>query len=267
MIETAISGLYVDAVAEGMHRQIWREPQLALIQKQLQQINLPPLLAESLRVERSGLLRIIESEQTIFVADYVVRNSSKKLLGLISHKSWLPRGWLEQNCVVVANLEQTLIESLDVTNHLVLRAKTRLFSDELNRISLGFRPQTFFAALLLPDFTRAVQSLAFQQVRVDEAQVACALEHYRLTTGGFPETLEALCPRYLEKVPHDIIGGQDLKYRREGNTHFVLYSVGWNGTDEQGTARLSENGMSDISGQDWVWQSPKADGRKQLTAN
>ena len=42
---------------------------------------------------------------------------------------------------------------------------------------------------------------------VNEAQIACALERYRLAHGEYPETLDALVPQFIEKVPHDIIGG------------------------------------------------------------
>ena len=266
MIETAISGLHVEVVAEGLRRGAWCEPQLVVIQEQLRQINLLPLLAESLRSGRAGLLRTLESAEPEILADYVNQGKSMRQLRLMSHRSWLPRGWLQQNYVVIAHLQQTLIESVDVTNHLVVPAKTRLFSYELGRIPKGFRPHTFVATHVVAGSTRAVQCVAFQQVCADETQVACALERHRLVDGELPETLEALCPRFLDKVPHDIISGQPLKYRREGNTGFVIYSVGWNETDEGGIAPLTENGMSDMSASDWVWQSVNADGQELLTA-
>jgi len=64
--------------------------------------------------------------------------------------------------------------------------------------------------------------------------VACALERYRLANGEYPETLDALQPRFIETLPHDVIGGQPLKYHPTDNGQFALYSVGWNGTDDGG---------------------------------
>jgi hypothetical protein len=267
MIVTAVSGMYVDVVAEGLHRQTWQEPQLAVIQNQLQQMNLAPLVAESLRAERAGLLHIVQSAQTEVLADYITRDLPKRLLGLTSRTSCLPRGWFEQNYVVMANMQQTLIESLDVTNRLVFPVKASRFSDELSKMSRGFRPHTFVAAVLIPDFSKAIKSLAFQQVRVDEAQVACALERHRVATGEFPETLAALAPQFLGNIPHDIIGGQPLKYRRAGSSGFVLYSVGWNETDEHGIAQVNLDGSVDTLNGDWVWQPFEGRKGRLLTAN
>ena len=46
------------------------------------------------------------------------------------------------------------------------------------------------------------------------------------------ERLQELVPAFLDKLPHDVINGEPLKYRREANDRFTLWSVGWNGTDE-----------------------------------
>ena len=73
------------------------------------------------------------------------------------------------------------------------------------------------------------------QASIDLARVACALERYRLAHGEYPETLDALTPQFIEKLPHDIINGQPLHYRRTDDGKFVLYSVGWNEKDDGGT--------------------------------
>ena len=44
--------------------------------------------------------------------------------------------------------------------------------------------------------------------------LACALERYRLANGQFPETLDALVPKFVAKLPTDVITGTPLKYRR-----------------------------------------------------
>jgi hypothetical protein len=89
--------------------------------------------------------------------------------------------------------------------------------------------------------------MARNQTLANEAFVACGLERYRLAHGQYPETLEALVPQFAEKLPHDIIGGQPLKYRRTADSQFVLYSVGWNETDDGGVPGKT------IPEGDWVW--------------
>jgi hypothetical protein len=89
------------------------------------------------------------------------------------------------------------------------------------------------------------------------ARVACALERYRIAHGEYPESLDTLLPRLIETVPHDVISWQPLKYHRTDNGEFALYSVGWNGTDDEGAVLLkkSPKGYIDYDKGDWVWAS------------
>jgi hypothetical protein len=88
------------------------------------------------------------------------------------------------------------------------------------------------------------------------AQVACALELYRLTRGGYPETLDSLVPQFIENLPHDVINGQPLHYQRTQDGQFILYSVGWNEKDDGGKVALRKSGSVDPEKGDWVWRYP-----------
>ena len=100
-----------------------------------------------------------------------------------------------------------------------------------------------------------MKKFALIQEQVDLARVACALERYRLAHGEYPETLDALSPQFIEKLPHDIINGQPLHYRRTDNGKFVLYSVGWNEKDDGGVVVIRKGGSSvDPEQGDWVWK-------------
>ena len=71
------------------------------------------------------------------------------------------------------------------------------------------------------------------------------------------ETLAALEPQFIAKLPHDVMNGQPLKYRRMADGSFILYSVGWNETDDGGEVALSEKGKVPLMDQgDWVWRYP-----------
>ena len=84
------------------------------------------------------------------------------------------------------------------------------------------------------------------------------LERYRLAHGKYPASLDALAPHFMAKIPHDIINGEPLHYRRRDDGQFVLYSVGWNETDDGGVVGLYKGSLSriDISQGDWVWRYP-----------
>ena len=107
-----------------------------------------------------------------------------------------------------------------------------------------------------PPWAGAPRKFARAQCSADLARVACAPERYRLANGQFPDTLEALAPKFIEKLPYDVINGQPLKYRRTDDGQFVLYSVGLNETDDGGKVDLTKSGNADINKGDWVWRYP-----------
>jgi hypothetical protein len=122
-------------------------------------------------------------------------------------------------------------------------------------------PYNIAERMFLSGLGAAIKKFAYGQESVDLARVACALERYRLKHGGYPESLDALAPQFIAKLPHDIITGRPLKYRRTDDGQFVLYSVGWNETDDGGVVvvfdgSFGKSGNVDINKGDWVWRYP-----------
>ena len=102
-----------------------------------------------------------------------------------------------------------------------------------------------------------MRKAAFGHTGVNMAVIACALERYRLAHGQLPQSLDALVPEYIAKLPHDVINGQPLKYRETPGNRYILYSVGWNAVDDGGVVGVKKNG-EDVAPEegDWVWQLP-----------
>jgi hypothetical protein len=110
--------------------------------------------------------------------------------------------------------------------------------------------------MLFPAMSKAAEKFAMIQSSIDLARVACALERYRLAHGEYPETLDILAPQFIAKLPHDIINGQPLHYRRTADGQFVLYSVAWDEKDDGGITVLTKSGSVDREKGDWVWRYP-----------
>jgi hypothetical protein len=259
MIDVAISGLYASTVADGLQRHAWQEPQLAALQEQLKNVNVVPLVLEAIRTEPAAVCRAVE------IAPF------PKLFSLGSRKiNWsllpIPRGWVYQNMVHLAVLEQKPLSGFDLANNTV---SPRLFDEasrDINRFIARKSPSfRGLAAIAIPDYVKATLTLARNQTMVNEAQIACALERYHLAHGEYPESLDALVPQFTEKLPHDIISGppspgsgaasQPLHYRRTADGNFLLYSIGWNETDDGGEVALSKDGSEDREKGDWVWNN------------
>jgi hypothetical protein len=113
----------------------------------------------------------------------------------------------------------------------------------------------FFCGILMPALSKAVWRMGLGQTAAEEASVICALQRYRLAHGQFPDSLDVLAPAFIQKVPHDIISGQPLKYHGTEDGKYVLYSVGWNEKDDGGTVEVNKSGEGlDLQAGDWVWR-------------
>ena len=254
MIDVAVEGLYVNMVADGLQRNGWQGPQLIALQEQLKGINPAPFVFEAYRESPA---RICRSAELLPLYQFMNIGGTPKWPDKIC--SWLwPSGWTYQNMVNVAVLEQKPLEGFDLANDTVAPRKFEEANREINSFLGHQSPYKLVAAITIPNFTKAEQATAHNQTLVNEAQIVCALERYRLAHGEFPGTLDALVPQFIEKLPHDLIGGQPLIYRRTNDGKFLLYSIGWNETDDGGqdVSSKTPNGGIDFTKGDWVWQYP-----------
>jgi hypothetical protein len=251
MINVAIMGLYVQIIAEGCRRNEWQEPQLAALQEQLKDTDLSPFVFEAFREMPAHVSRNVEiiPPQRWYSLTLGKPNWSMKTI------YWLmPRGWVYQNIIVAVQLQQLWSDGFDPASEMIspqiLEASMRKAQTTLKQHS----PYHIFASIAVPNFSKAWQTAAYNQTMVNEAQIACALERYHLANGQYPDTLDALVPQFIETIPHDIIGGQPLLYRRTDDGKFLLYSVGWNETDDGGQQDPHRGyPYNDYSKGDWTW--------------
>jgi hypothetical protein len=83
---------------------------------------------------------------------------------------------------------------------------------------------------------------------------AIALKRYQLKHGNYPPDLNSLVPEFVSAVPLDPVDGQPLRYRRNADGTFLLYSVGENGMDDGGDPSLEPG----VTSSNYAWQNPHA---------
>jgi hypothetical protein len=169
---------------------------------------------------------------------------------LIAIQPYIPRGWYHQNMVSIARtLETNYLDLVDVENH---RMQDREF--EIRQAALRQAPFTPYnvlgRAFLFPELLD-LEPGARAQSYINLAMVGCALERYRLANQIYPESLDALVPSFLERLPHDLITGRPPVYRKLNADGYALHVTGWDGMDPQGKPATSEEGPGD-----WVWMVP-----------
>jgi hypothetical protein len=261
MIEVAIAGLYSDVVKDGLAAGRWQEEQLPAIEKQLATMDLFRVYSDSIRFgERGHAMFVLEtSSRTKLARLFAVHKSGTESPWLTKQGAFLllcPQGWLRQNQRFGAHLEQMLLDAVDSDRHRVDPIKMALFEANAKSESRGIAPYSFLGTQMVPNLVRATQVVARNQILIDLARIACGLEQYRRKHGGYPETLAALRPAFLDSIPNDSITGEPLSYRRTTDDRYLLYSVGWDGKDDGGTREPTPDAASwqgPMNGTDWVW--------------
>jgi hypothetical protein len=99
------------------------------------------------------------------------------------------------------------------------------------------------------------------ETQVQLVLTAIAIKRFQLRHGSPPESLGALVPVFADRIPEDPSDGMPLRYRRDSDGSFVLYSIGKDGVDNGGNASPIGTSRSFHwnRGQDWVWPQPATD--------
>ena len=273
LVRFAMVQIALQPIWEGLAEHKWSDMQLAGLDTELAKPDFPSDYEFSVRSERSFHSKIIdwiEQKRSRYWNFFDMissdqRNTMNDFLGTVVFYL-APKGWFYQNEISLAQMEQQWnLPLVDATNRIVSPKKVQQTKQAFESSFHHATPFNFFARLLVPGLGSYAQKTAYAQNAVNLARVAIALERYRLAHGEYPESLDALASPFMEKIPHDIINGEPLKYRHEANGQFVLYSVGWNETDDGGvvetkvvgaTDRKPRNPIWDISQGDWVWRYP-----------
>ncbi|MCS7338733.1 MAG: hypothetical protein NZ739_10945 [Verrucomicrobiae bacterium] len=248
LVKAAVVTVGLQPVWEGLARRQWNERQLGKLQQLLASINMLESCSRAIRGERAWSIVYLEYLRS-------GQSPGTRAPGLAK---WLPRpgrafSWQKQR--LLAELIQVgPLAAIDTQARRVFPEKC-----DTNAIP-GFSSRTtsynMLAKAAVMASLAAVSKAARSQAELNLAITACALERYRLATGQYPERLDALVPKFIDRLPHDVVNGEPLKYCRTADGRFVLYSVGWNRTDDNGQVPLEYGGNIDWETGDRAWQYP-----------
>jgi hypothetical protein len=261
LVRIAMVQLMLQPVWEGLAQHKWSDAQLVALDEELGKLDFPAAYRLGMRGELAGqsdemdLLRRHPErvEELEGLRDFFGKKTEVSLPSRLVARL-VPAGWYYQNQYRSARLlEEYCIPVADASRGTFSPAVARRGEAALAAESAS--PFNLFARLIGPGLGQAATKLAYGQASVDLARTAVALERCRLARGAFPEALDALSPQFIAKVPHDVIGGQPLKYRRTPEGAFLLYSVGWNEKDDGGVAAFDKEGAVDLQSGDWIWRA------------
>ncbi|MDR0534071.1 MAG: hypothetical protein LBH01_08960 [Verrucomicrobiales bacterium] len=254
-------GLAIDVFWNGCVRKQWKQEDLNRLQSLFADIdNLKPQKRTSLidcgyflsmQPMAKKELRNIKSSTSLINSGSIEAGFLGKILVLI----WKirPHGWEDLDCCVYLKYIMSAEELIDEPSARIdiLKAK-QLVVDMNARFSCGntrTAAMTPLSSLFVSSLVIPMITCARIETQSKIGELSCALERYRLANGEVPDKLEALMPRYLDKLPVQVVNGEPFIYRKVGARDYMLYSVGWDLKDDGGKwSKSREKG-------DWVWAS------------
>ena len=261
LVDVTCNALLMQPIWEGLAAHRWNAAQLATLQGELSRIDVIRDFAHSCRAERAiFMVPLIDDLERARNLSEIVNmmqmtgdpGASPRFLALLMHL--FPGGWFAEAKVVTCRLDQRdILDVIRPDEHRILAQAVNAGAEEVSHLPVA--ASTLIARIVLPVSASVSVKIAGGQAFVDEAAVACALERYALEQGGYPETLDALVPGWINRVTPDVIDGAPMRYARTPEGSYRLWEVGWNGVDEGGKIVLETGSTKpDIRRGDWVWQ-------------
>lgn len=267
LVHIAMFQIEVQAIWQGLAEHRWNDAQLTQLDARLARLD---FLAAYIRamagekafgcqaisyVERNR--RELRNEFGELVPLPASLGENEALMNVLARV--IPRGWFDQNQAVIWQFYDEHFDHLiDLERRTYSTAEAAKVASAESKLGSGRSPYNRIAAMVLPALSNGAKKFVFAQQALDFARLGIALERYRLANGQFPGTLADLSPKYLTPIPHDLVNGGPLRYRRTEDARFVLYSVGWNETDDGGTVSQTQTGRPNPESGDWVWRYPEA---------
>jgi len=107
--------------------------------------------------------------------------------------------------------------------------------------------------LLLPNLDGCVTRKAVYDATIAVARVGLGLKLFKQKNGAYPDTLDKLAPEFIDTIPVDPFTGKALIYRK-ASAGFILYSVGPNQQDDNGTPQPTHRKATGKEPYDIVWK-------------
>ena len=262
LVRIAQQAIAARTVDFGIRSHQWTEPQLKEFQALFSRTGMLGAMANAFEGERAIALSTMDawcsrpSEMDRVLPD--------QLPGFMTPGGFGMRipgvvGLIRQNQANLANYYSLLIRStraMEESGHRngfsqELKAMEAKMDLALTTMTAHANPHTMITRQLAPAVSKAVAKSVRAEQRASQTATACAVERFRKQHGNYPASLNELVPAFLSEVPLDIMDHQPLRYRKNSDDTFILWSIGDNGIDDGGVFRNPKPKNDEIL--DWVW--------------
>jgi hypothetical protein len=240
------------AISDGLFTGQWTDSDLHAFEQQLASFSPIDDFAFGLNSERA--FANVEYER-IAQRGYVSPFPNQKDAPMMKVKLALyPSGWVRQNMVKTNEYFDFFIEQLEaakVGGHPEISPKQ--WNEAWSKRNLGksmlARAYWAFTSSLVYLMSGNEISYTSAHSHLAQTRLACALERYHRSKGGYPEKLESLVPEFLPFIPQPLVADLRIHYAPEKNG-YVLWETVTMSQSEAG-ADVSDHSLGAAS---WVWR-------------
>ena len=241
LVYAAQLAMTMNAVQEGIHRGAWSESQMKEIIESLREVNMLEQSAQGMKGEQLFFSGISES----MIDGTLV--GEELGIGVGQGLGAIPSGLIRLNVALNAQLHlerartEEEIEQRDLSRELVP------FEDRLETLPW----YGLLVRMLFPALDKAEEKMVQSQALVHSGLTSLEIERYFMKNKKLPDDLADLelgDAIYLK----DPFSGDQLKYRKEGDDNYLIYSVNINRTEDGGTEVMDRDRVDRKKG-DLLW--------------
>jgi hypothetical protein len=232
LIRLACDAQAVDALERTLAQGEPSAAELKAVQVLLEQEAAEPMLVRALRGERAGLQKMLLSLRSrgTSIADLLDQSTASRSAG-IERKLLVASG-----PTLVRRSHPRMLQLLNEyvqASQLPFEEQPRAMDKLDRKVRRARVDYDIVTGLLMPALQKVAEAYRRGIGNLRCAYVAVALERYRQDHGRWPQTLDALVPRYLAAVPADPQDGKPLRFKCRPNG-VVVYWIGQDGIDDGG---------------------------------
>lgn len=199
--------------------------------------------ADRVRIMYEEILRTVNDGFNAFVAAGRLPTVSQKIGGLQQRGEYLQEF---KNSVPYFKLVDQMIDEGKPLDFAQLYGELEPVLKEKSPAEAGRYLGKIEFTLLLPVIESPIYVEYKGRARISLVQVGLGVAAYYADHASLPDDLTHLIPRYLDRIPQDAFSDGPLRYARTGDS-CVIYSVGFNGIDEDGRAEDAQPAGDDVS--------------------
>ena len=202
LLRETVTAIDLGVIADGLQRHAWNDAQLAALQNQLKNINFVSDWKQIMLAEPARISDFLPNATAFDLGElcfggFLWPSNAWTTLKATVVGELIPRGWVYQNMVQLANGRQALAESSDSAGQLV-------FPKKVDAVAIMAKshpsPYNYLARTADPRDSKHCRNSARIETQVHEALIACALERYRLAPQRISQNARRTCAAVHRKI-------------------------------------------------------------------